>query len=129
MPGATPADSSVVSTPVELTDVGPTLAEAAGVQLEYPQWGRSLLPVVRGESRSVRDVAVSAQQSEVVLVGERWKAALNRAGEVYLCVDLADDPLERINLAGTEAVLDVEREARSRALAHLLGTQLTDEWF
>lgn len=129
VPGATSADGAVVDSPVELTDVGPTLAEAAGVHLDYPQWGRSLWPVLRGETAAVRDVAVSAQQAELMLVGEQWKVAVNRVGEPYLCVDLADDPDEGINLAGTEGVRGVELAARTRALTHLLETQLFDEWF
>ena len=128
-PGSAPTDGSVVDCPVELIDVGPTLAEAASVHLDYPQWGRSLWPILRGEAAAVRDVAVSAQQAELMLVGEQWKVALNRAGEPYLCVDLVNDPDEGINLAGTEGVKGVELVARTRALAHLLDTQLFDEWF
>lgn len=118
-----------VAAPVELIDLGPTFAEAAGTSLEHTQWGRSLWPVLRGEAESVRDVAISEQRGEVLVVDERWKVALNQAGEAYLCTDLEDDPGELVNLAGTDAARDVEARLRLRALTVLLGTQLFDEWY
>jgi arylsulfatase len=130
VPGnASAARPASVLHPVELVDVGPTLADAAGAELRYEQWGRSLWPVLAGERPTIREVAMSAQRGEVMVVGERFKVALNRGGEAYLCTDLENDPDEQVNLAGTELARDAEEHARALVLAWLLETQLFDEWF
>jgi len=118
-----------VEAPVELMDVGPTLAEFAGARIDYSQWGRSLQPLLRGEVTSVRDFAVSEQRGEIMAEDRRWKVALNRGGEAYLCVDLDRDPEELMNLAGTDGAKDAERRFRDRLLEFLLETQLSDEWY
>jgi choline-sulfatase len=119
----------VVDDPVELIDVGPTLAQVANAPLEYVQWGRSLLPYVLGEDVAARELAVSEDRGEIVGIGRRWKVALNRAGDAYLCVDLRQDPDELRNIAGTAEARGVERTFQERLLAFLLVTQLFDEWY
>jgi choline-sulfatase len=127
-PPASECPARVVDDPVELIDIGPTLAEAAGAPITYAQWGRSLLGLVEGGSGPVRELAVSEERGEVVAVGGRWKVALNNAGEAYLCTDLERDPDELRNLAGTSEAREVERTYRERLLAFMLRTQLVDEW-
>jgi choline-sulfatase len=127
-PPASECPARVVDDPVELIDIGPTLAEAAGAPITYAQWGRSLLALVEGGSGPVRELAVSEERGEVVAVGGRWKVALNNAGEAYLCTDLERDPDELRNLAGTSEAREVERTYRERLLAFMLRTQLVDEW-
>jgi len=117
-----------VDTPVELIDIGPTLVDAAGGRIDYPQWGRSLLPVVRGEAQRVREFAFSEEEGEIMVVGDRWKVAANRAGEIYLCTDLEDDPLESRNIAATRAARVAESAGREQLLSFLLSTQLYEEW-
>jgi choline-sulfatase len=127
MPGGA-AGGVVNDDPVELIDVGPTLVEVAGASLDYAQWGRSLLPVIRGDARRVRELAVSEQRGEIALVERRWKVALNQEGAAYLVTDLENDPEEHENLAGSAAARGVEAGGRRKALAFLLGTQLFDDW-
>jgi arylsulfatase len=117
-----------VDAPVSLLDVGPTLAEAAGRPLAHAQWGRSLWPLLRGEAEGLHEVAVSELRGEVMLTDERWKVAFNAEAEPYLCVDLAEDPDEQVNLAGTDAARPVEARFRDRLLRLLLATQIADDW-
>ncbi len=118
----------VIEAPVELIDVGPTLAEAAGAPVDYPQWGRSLWPLLQEETTTARDFAVSEQRGEIMACSEKWKVALNQEGAAYLCTDLKGDPGELVNLAGTRAGGKIERMFRDRLMGFLLGTQLFDDW-
>jgi hypothetical protein len=86
------------------------------------------LPVIRGDARRVRELAVSEQRGEIALVERRWKVALNQEGAAYLVTDLENDPEEHENLAGSAAARGVEAGGRQKALAFLLGTQLFDDW-
>jgi arylsulfatase len=127
LPGAA---ARVASEPVELIDVGATLADAAGAELGYPQWGRSLLPVVRGDAPFAREFAIVEHRAEAMVVDARWKVAFNSDGAAYQSTDLETDPDERRNLAGTAEVRAVEEAARERLLGRVLQTQLSfDERF
>jgi len=53
-PGTTRA-TSVIDRFVSLTDLAPTILEAAGVQVPVAMTGRSVLPLLRGESQAGRD--------------------------------------------------------------------------
>ncbi|PYQ99955.1 MAG: hypothetical protein DMF97_10470 [Acidobacteria bacterium] len=53
-PGTT-RPTSVIDRFVSLTDLAPTILEAAGVQVPVAMTGRSVLPLLRGESQAGRD--------------------------------------------------------------------------
>ena len=115
---------STTDCPAEWIDVGATLADAAGVDLEPTQFARSLLPTVSDPSRVHRREAFSEHQGEVMLLDERWKGAVNNDGRLYLLFDRAADPLEQDNLAGTGRAHAVETDVRLRILEHLVRTQV-----
>lgn len=123
-PQTAQAGGAVSDAPAEWIDVGATLAEAAGAPLTHTQFGRSLLPMVADPGASHRDAAFCEHQGEVMLFDERWKAAVNREGEIYLLFDRDADPQEQDNLAGTGRADDVEEAMRRRILAHLMRTQV-----
>ena len=112
--------------PVELMDVGPTLAELAGATLSYRQFGLSLAGPMRGEGASHRPDALSELSGELMLFDGRWKAALNTDGQVYLLFDQAEDPDERVNLAGRSGVEEIETRLRLRILERLAASHLND---
>ena len=103
--------AGVVDHPVELNDVGPTLAELAGASIDHQQFAVSLAPLTRDPRARLREDALSEISGEVMLVNDRWKIALNREGRAYLLFDLAHDPDETTNLAG-----DPDRAADADAL-------------
>lgn len=123
-PQTAQAGGAVSDAPAEWIDAGATLAEAAGAPLTHTQFGRSLLPMVADPGASHRDAAFCEHQGEVMLFDERWKAAVNREGEIYLLFDRDADPQEQDNLAGTGRADDVEEAMRRRILAHLMRTQV-----
>jgi arylsulfatase A-like enzyme len=118
------AGGATTDTPAEWFDVGATLAEVAGVSLDYTQFGRSLMPTVADPTRPHRREAFCEHQGEVMLLDERWKGAVNRAGQLYLLFDRVADPQEQDNLAGTGRADTVETDVRLRILEQMVRTQV-----
>jgi choline-sulfatase len=109
---------------VEWIDLGPTLAEAAGGVIDYPQFGRSLGPVLRGETHAHRPDALSELLGECMLADPDWKIALNREGQAYLLFDRRNDPGETRNLAGRPEWRERETDMRLRLLRRLIEGQV-----
>ncbi|MHC4887404.1 MAG: sulfatase family protein [Planctomycetota bacterium] len=99
--------------PVELLDVGATLAELADVPLGFDQFGASQAPVVAGSVPSVRDFALSEICQEIMIRTATHKAVLNPEGEVYMLFDRLADPMESTNLAGSPETAALEGELKA----------------
>ena len=108
---------------VENCDLGPTLVELAGGELEHQQFARSLCPSLAPDTDH-RDDVTSEIQGEFMLMTQDWKMALNRDGECYLLFDRRDDPDETRNLAGLTESKAVEDELRLAMLERIAKTQL-----
>ncbi len=119
---------------VSLIDLPPTLLDAAGLPVPNEMQGRSILPLVRGETDGwPQEVFVQISEAQVgrAVRTQRWKygvdapdknsgrdAGSDRYVEQYL-YDLQADPYELTNLIGREshrAVADVMRERLSRRM-------------
>ena len=115
---------------VENCDVGPTLVELAGGELEHRQFARSLCPIlrtanlVRRSGYAHRDSALSEIRGEFLLLTQEWKMAVNRDGQSYLLFDRREDPFETRNLAGLSEYRTVEDELRLALLERIAQTQL-----
>ena len=120
----TPPTGTICESPVEWIDIGPTLVEFAGGELEHHQFGKSLGPVLTNPEATHRDFAISEIQGEIMLLNREWKIALNADGEVYLLFDVQNDPDEIHNLTGKPEVADVETALRLQILEWLVQTQL-----
>jgi arylsulfatase len=118
------SQGTICSSPVEWFDIGPTLIELAGSTVDYPQFARSLCPALADPQQTHRSEAIAEFRGEIMLLDQRWKAALNEEGQVYLLFDIENDPQEHNNLAGHPDHLDTERELRLRILERLVQTQL-----
>ncbi len=118
------AQGAVSSSPVEWFDIGPTLVELAGGEMDYPQFARSLCPVLVDPQAEHRREAISEYEGEIMLLDPQWKAALNTEGQVYLLFDISNDPEEKNNLAGQAQMHSVEEELRLRILERLVQSQL-----
>jgi arylsulfatase len=117
-----PIAGTVHSSPAEWIDIGPTFTDAAGIELPHYQFGRSLLPALDGSDH--RDMAVSEFAGEAMIMSDRWKMAVNRAGESYLLFDLVDDPTEVHNLAALPEMKGIEDDLRLQLFSHIMSTQL-----
>ena len=111
-----PADGggggAVSESMVELMDLGATLVELAGAKQLRRSLARSVLPVLRGPSRSHREAALSEMRREHMIATPDWKLAVNRDGEPYLLFDLRSDPTETHNLAALPEHAETERELK-----------------
>ena len=118
-PGSLPAGRRV-SAPVSLLDLFPTLAEIASAQVETRLDGHSLLPLLDGRDDGRQREVVSEYLGEGAVAPMRM---VRRGDLKYLTVhghapqlyDLAKDPEETVNLAGTRDYAAVERPLRARA--------------
>ena len=115
----------VCESPVEWFDVGPTLAEFAGAELDFEQFAVSLMPSLRDPAAATRSEAISEIYQEVMVMDTRWKCVLNATGSVYLLFDLEHDPDEATNLAGRPEYREVEERLRLRILERLMSAQFS----
>ena len=113
----------VCEAPVEWFDVGPTLAEFAGTELDFQQFAVSLTPSLHDPGVATRSDALSEIYGEAMVMDTRWKCAVNAAGRAYLLFDLEHDPDESTNLAGMPEYHDVEERLRLRILERLMAAQ------
>jgi arylsulfatase A-like enzyme len=142
---------------VELVDLLPTLLELGDTEAAHTHFGRSLVPLLRGE-RGTRDAAFSeggftraegrhledppfpydlkgaVQQADPVNAGKavamrtRAWTYVHRLYEDNELYDRARDPRELANRSGDPALADVERGLRERVLDWLLETADVIPW-
>ncbi|MFB2011164.1 sulfatase [Flintibacter sp. P01028] len=105
---------------VSLLDVGPTLAEFAGAELNYEQFGKSLCGNIANPERVHRDCILGEYACEHMLYDGTWKIALNRQGETYLLFDEANDPTEHKNLAAMPEHRQTDAALRERLLCAVM---------
>jgi arylsulfatase len=117
---------------VEMTDLAPTLLEAAGIPVPSGIQGRSLGPVLRGERQAHRDSVYCEHFDSSSLYDpppmaasvrtERYKLAYYQnldTGELY---DLEKDPGEVENLWTSARAKDIRAEMMQKLLARMIGT-------
>ena len=126
------------ASPVEFVDIYPTLIELSGAEPSRDLQGTSLVPILKGETDRVNEVAVSQYPrggGDNALMGYsyrddryrlvRWRAQDAKGGgetdgpvvarELY---DYETDPLETRNLIDDPAYADVAAEMTAKADAH-----------
>ena len=120
------AAGSALNNPVELMDVGSTLAEFAGGSLRYHQFARSFAELVNDMAsggKSARDSALAEFKGEFMLLTERYKLAVNRQGAPYLLVDQIKDAHEQHNLVTEPDCAPVLQELQVRLLERIISSQ------
>ena len=122
-----------VDAPFQLTDLAPTLCDAAGLEPPAGAQGRSAVPLLRGGDAGWPGEAF-IQVSESVcgraVRTARWKYGAeapdakpsdrhaDRYAETHL-YDLLADPHELVNLAGVEALAPVRADCKERLLRRM----------
>ena len=101
--------------PVEWFDVGPTLADFAGTELDFEQFAVSLMPSLCDPGVATRSDALSEIYGEVMVMDTRWKCTVNAEGRAYLLFDLEQRP-RRVHQPGRHA--GVPRSGGAPAAAH-----------
>ena len=105
---------------VQMCDLGPTLAQLAGNDVDYEQFARSLCPVLNNPKTEIRSCVISEHGGEVMYANHEWKMLLNKEGQVTQLFHLTEDPDESLNLAGLPESLETETRLRLLALEELM---------
>jgi arylsulfatase A-like enzyme len=124
-PGRIPA-GTVSHALVEITDVFPTLVEAAGGQPSRRCLGRSLWPVLRDPQAEIRDYQLSeidVGERHLMIRSRRHKYVADGEGRGFMLYDLERDPDEQSNLAAGGSAPALERELRDALLRRLVEAQ------
>ncbi|MEZ4865275.1 MAG: sulfatase-like hydrolase/transferase [Caldilineaceae bacterium] len=120
---------------VSLIDLPPTLLDAAGLPIPAQMQGRSILPLLRGESQDWPEevfIQISEAQIGRALRTDRWKYSVSVPGvsgnsapgadeyvEEFL-YDLEADPHELTNLIHQTAYAPIKQALRERLLARMV---------
>ena len=120
---------------ISLIDLPPTLLDAAGIPTPEQMQGRSILPLLRGESVDWPDEAfiqISESQLGRAIRSRRWKYAVtapdkdgwgDAGSDAYVETELYDlmaDPEELHNRAGCESHRQVADVLRSRLIRRMV---------
>jgi len=122
-PGRIPA-GTVSQALAEITDVFPTLLEAAGGEPSRRCLGRSLWPVLRQPDAEIRDFQLSEIHHygrNIMLRSRNRKYVVDEQARGFMLYDLERDPQEQNNLIGKNHRL--ENEMRAALLKKLVETQ------
>ena len=100
---------------VELVDLMPTLAELCDIKIPRGLHGESLVPVLKNPSASVKDGALSFNNSGISYRTKNWSYVRYKDGkeEMY---DMAKDPQQFRNLAVVNTSSNVDQLKRMRSL-------------
>ena len=100
---------------VELVDLMPTLAELCDIKIPKGLHGESLVPVIKNPSASVKDGALSFNNSGTSYRTKNWSYVRYKDGkeEMY---DMAKDPQQFRNLAVVNTSSNVDQLKRMRTL-------------
>lgn len=113
-----------VEQPVELVDCFPTLVEVGGAERSDRTFGRSLLPLARGETKEHKPAVFSEIDRQIMVFDGRLKYAVDAEARGFMLYDLDIDPAEAINLIGHQDYKEQEQRLREAMLSWLVRTQV-----
>jgi arylsulfatase A-like enzyme len=92
-------------------DIYPTLAELAGLPKREDLDGKSLVPVIRGDQKQIRELMFNAYRNTVRSVRkDNWKLIRYPERDFTQLYDLAKDPHEMNNLAEDPRASETKKE-------------------
>ena len=114
---------TIIDSPVELFDAGPTLSDFARAKITHPQFAKSLLPILQDPGHEHRTFAVSEFVHETMYLDRDWKLMLNREDAPYRLFDLKHDPAEQNDLVGQKEHESLIAELKEKLLDRRKRTQ------
>ena len=141
VPGA--KEGIICESPTELLDVFPTLCDAVSIEKPESVQGESLLPIIKGEAKSVKDFAISqyprGNRMGYALRTERyryveWHKNNYRSSKEYkaenvIAVELYDyqaDPLETKSLQDDPKYKQIRSELEEQLKGFLMRQEITN---
>ena len=109
---------------VELMDLAPTFYEAVGEQVPYYVQGKSLLPVLTGQTQDHREfvrcefygaIDYPDQTHATMYRDRRWKLVSYHGKDLYELYDLESDPWEHENLADKPDYQQIKGELQRKS--------------
>ena len=98
-----------------LRDMYPTVCELAGIDIPHTVQGRSLVPVIRGQTDSIYpEVFGHFRDTQRMIRTDRWKLIFYPKIGKYQLFDLVNDPAEKENLAAEPRHAEVFAELRAK---------------
>ena len=117
-------ENTVSESLAENIDVFPTILEALEIAPSERAKGISLLPILKGEKKEIRETVLSEidykGKRKLMIRNKRYKYAVYSTGEGYMLFDLENDPDEQNNLIGKDK--EREQTMRDKLLVHKLKT-------
>ncbi|HQZ28294.1 MAG: sulfatase-like hydrolase/transferase [Verrucomicrobiales bacterium] len=106
-----------------LRDLYPTICQYTGVPIPDSVEGKSLIPLLLGEKKSIYDFTVSYyRESQRMIRTDRWKYILYPEANRAQLFDLQNDPYEMRNLIGRpdtdREVTDLKAKLKEWLIAH-----------
>ena len=120
--------AKVIDTPVENVDLGPTVVELAGGQLEYQQCGQSLVPMWESDTPHGR-TGMSQLNGEFMITDGHFKMMLNREGQPYYLLSQQEDDFESQNLIRENTPKDIVNNLREQLIERVSRSQLGAPWY
>lgn len=111
---------------VEWIDLGPTMVEWAGGQMNHTQFAKSLGPVLAHPKTAHRPFVISEFDGEILYMDHEWKLALNAEGLPYLLFNRQNDPDEQINRVTDATTLPLQTALLQRIREHGVATQVEE---
>lgn len=105
---------------VELYDLAPTCLDIALAEPLTRMTAKSLMPVLKGQTDSVRSIQISERKKDRMVFDGRFKAIVDYNGNPVALFDLTSDPRELKNIVRKE-------KTRALELARALMKQLAGE--
>jgi len=127
---------------VELTDLAPTLYEAVGEEIPHYVQGRSLVPILQGETGEHHEfvrsefygaIAYPDQTHATMIRDKRHKYVRYHGKDVCELYDLEDDPWEHKDLSEDEGSRDVlmqmmEKNLDATAMTYSKGSERVNHY-
>lgn len=116
-------EDTVLDSQCYLRDLYPTICQYAGVSIPDSVEGKSLMPLLLGEKKSVYDFTVGYYRySQRMIRTDRWKYIIYPEANRAQLFDLQNDPYELRNLVGRpdtdEIVTDLKGKLKEWLIAH-----------
>jgi len=111
-----------VNHPVSLLDLTPTILELAGAQPLPVMHGKSLIPLLEGQTPYEHGDVFSEMDCMKMLRRDNWKYVYHPSWDTPQLFDLSDDPEEKQNLSGLAHCSALENSLKDSILNWMINT-------